>query len=87
MALGSCRREGQVAGASEAPGGGRTMPQQQQKHWAGKPKAAAKLFCPSLSHLFLDHLSTRSLGCQKAKKELSIKVMEQFIVFRGRRTM
>ncbi|KAL2650210.1 hypothetical protein R1flu_018338 [Riccia fluitans] len=81
MASGSCRREGKLSELPELPEEENSCHNNNNNTGLQKP---AKLFCPSLSHLFLDHLSTRSLGCQNPKK-LSIKIMEQFIVFRGQK--
>ncbi|KAL2624096.1 hypothetical protein R1flu_008341 [Riccia fluitans] len=81
MASGSYRR-GEVAGASGAPGGGDLMPQQQQQHRAPK---AHQTVLPFVDPLIPRPSKYKEFGLLESKKELSIKVMEQFIVFRGQK--
>ncbi|KAL2653269.1 hypothetical protein R1flu_021397 [Riccia fluitans] len=80
MASGSCRREGKSPELPELPEEGELMPQQQQQHRAPK---ARQTVLPFVEPPIPRPSKYKEFGLPKPKKELSIKVMEQFIVFRG----
>ncbi|KAL2612849.1 hypothetical protein R1flu_024541 [Riccia fluitans] len=79
MALGSCRREGKSPELPELPEEGELMPQQQQQPQAPK---ARQIVLPFVEPPIPRPSKYKEFGLPKSKKELSIKVMEQFIVFR-----
>ncbi|KAL2608478.1 hypothetical protein R1flu_027051 [Riccia fluitans] len=81
MASGSCRREGKSPELSKLPEEGELMPQQQQQqHRAPKVRQTVLSFVePPIPR----PSKYKEFGLPEPKKELSIKVMEQFIVFRG----
>ncbi|KAL2613139.1 hypothetical protein R1flu_024831 [Riccia fluitans] len=82
MASGSCRREGKSPELLELPEEGELMPQQQQQHWAPK---ARQTIMPFVEPPIPQPSKYKEFGLPKSKKELSIKVMEQLIVFRGQK--
>ncbi|KAL2642455.1 hypothetical protein R1flu_010042 [Riccia fluitans] len=77
MASGSCRREGKSPELSEFPEEGEFMPQHQQQTGLQKPTQLPFVEPPIPKY--------KEFGLPESKKELSIKVMEQFIVFRGQK--
>ncbi|KAL2630154.1 hypothetical protein R1flu_014840 [Riccia fluitans] len=79
MASGSCRREGKSPELPELSEEGELMPQQQQ-HWAPK---ARQTYLPFVEPPIPRPSKYKEFGLPEPKKELSIKVMEQFIVLRG----
>ncbi|KAL2621553.1 hypothetical protein R1flu_001758 [Riccia fluitans] len=82
MASGSRRREGKSPELPELPEERELMPQQQQQHRAPKARQTVLPFVePSIPRPF----KYKEFGLPEPKKELSIKVMEQFIVFRGQK--
>ncbi|KAL2624429.1 hypothetical protein R1flu_008674 [Riccia fluitans] len=79
MTSGSCRREGKSPELPELPEEGEFMPQQQQKNRAPKARQTHLPFIePPIPRLS----KYKEFGLSEPKKKLSIKVMEQFIVFR-----
>ncbi|KAL2644238.1 hypothetical protein R1flu_011825 [Riccia fluitans] len=83
MASRSCRREGklpELPELSELPEEGELMPQQQQQQpWAPKARQTVLFFVePPIPR----PSKYKEFGLPEPKKELFIKVMEQFIVFR-----
>ncbi|KAL2608943.1 hypothetical protein R1flu_027516 [Riccia fluitans] len=82
MASGSCRREGRSPELSELPEEGELMPQQQQQHRTPK---ARQTVLPFVEPPIPRPSNYKEFGLPESKKELSIKVMEQFIVFRGQK--
>ncbi|KAL2651698.1 hypothetical protein R1flu_019826 [Riccia fluitans] len=82
MASGSCRREGKSPELPELPEEGELMPQQQQQHRAPK---ARQIVLPFVEPPIPRPSKYKEFGLLESKKELSIKVMEQFIVFRGQK--
>ncbi|KAL2623822.1 hypothetical protein R1flu_008067 [Riccia fluitans] len=81
MASGSCRREGKSPELPELPKEGEFMPQQQQ-HRAPK---AHQTILPFIEPPIPRPSKYKEFGLLESKKELSIKVMEQFILFRGQK--
>ncbi|KAL2629422.1 hypothetical protein R1flu_014108 [Riccia fluitans] len=79
MASRSCRREGKSPELPELPEEGEFMPQQQQQHQAPKARQTVLPFVEPRPSKYKD------FGLPEPKKELSIKVMEHFIVFRGQK--
>ncbi|KAL2612727.1 hypothetical protein R1flu_024419 [Riccia fluitans] len=79
MASGSCRREGK---SPELPEEGELMPQQQQQQQHRAPKVC-QTHLPFVEPPIPRPSKYKEFGLSKSKKELSIKVMEQFIVFKG----
>ncbi|KAL2621219.1 hypothetical protein R1flu_001424 [Riccia fluitans] len=77
MASESCRREGK---SSELPEEGELMPQQQHQ----APKARQTVL-PFVEPPIPRPCKYKEFWLPEPKKKLSIKVMEQFIVFRGRK--
>ncbi|KAL2621075.1 hypothetical protein R1flu_001280 [Riccia fluitans] len=76
MASGSCRREGKSSELPELSEEGELMPQQQQQHQAPKARQTVLPFVePPIPRPF----KYKEFGLPESKKELSIKVMEQFI--------
>ncbi|KAL2629511.1 hypothetical protein R1flu_014197 [Riccia fluitans] len=84
MASGSRKREGKSSELPELPEEGELMPQQQQQPQAPK---ARQTVLPFVQPPILRPSKYKEFGLQKPKKQLSIKVMEQFILIRGRKTM
>ncbi|KAL2632916.1 hypothetical protein R1flu_004395 [Riccia fluitans] len=82
MASGSCRREGKSLELPELPEEEEFMPQQQQQHRA--PKAHQSIL-PFVEPPIPRPSKYKEFGLPEPKKELSIKVMEQFIMFRGQK--
>ncbi|KAL2641754.1 hypothetical protein R1flu_009341 [Riccia fluitans] len=82
MALGSYRREGKWPELPELPEEGELMPQQQQQHRAPK---AYQTVLPFIEPPIPRPSKYKEFGLPESKKELSIKVMEQFIVFSGQK--
>ncbi|KAL2621039.1 hypothetical protein R1flu_001244 [Riccia fluitans] len=78
MASGSQRREGK---SSELKEEGELMPQQQQQQ-SRAPKARQTIL-PFVEPPILRPSKYKEFGLPEPKKQLSIKVMEQFILFRG----
>ncbi|KAL2622263.1 hypothetical protein R1flu_002468 [Riccia fluitans] len=73
---------GEVAGASGAPGGGELMPQQQQQPRAPKARQTILSFVePPIPR----PSKYKEFGLPEPKKQLSIKVMEQFTFIRGQK--
>ncbi|KAL2645436.1 hypothetical protein R1flu_013023 [Riccia fluitans] len=83
MALGSCRREGKSPELPELPEEGELMPQQQQQQHRA-PKARQTVL-PFVESPIPRPSKYKEFGLPEPKKELSIKIMEQFIVFRGQK--
>ncbi|KAL2607897.1 hypothetical protein R1flu_026470 [Riccia fluitans] len=81
MASGSYRREGKSPELPELPEE-RLMPQQQQQHRAPK---ARQTILPFVEPPIPRPSKYKEFGLPEPKKELFIKVMEQFIVFRGQK--
>ncbi|KAL2608339.1 hypothetical protein R1flu_026912 [Riccia fluitans] len=82
MASGSYRREGKSPELSELPEEGELISQQQQQHRAPK---AHQTVLPFVEPPIPRPSKYKEFGLPKPKKELSIKIMEQFIVFRGQK--
>ncbi|KAL2623025.1 hypothetical protein R1flu_003230 [Riccia fluitans] len=83
MALGSYKREGKSLELPELPEEGELMPQQQQQQ-PRAPKARQTVL--SFVEPPIPRPSKyKEFGLLEPKKELSIKIMEQFIVFRGQK--
>ncbi|KAL2632594.1 hypothetical protein R1flu_004073 [Riccia fluitans] len=83
MASGSCRRRGSRRSFRSFPKEGELMPQQQQQQHRA-PKARQTVL-PFVEPPIPRPSKYKEFGLPKLKKELSIKVMEQFIVFRGQK--
>ncbi|KAL2630729.1 hypothetical protein R1flu_015415 [Riccia fluitans] len=79
MASRSCRREGKSPELPELPEEGELMPQQQQ------PRAtkARQTILPFVEPPIPRPSKYKEFGLPEPKKQLSIKVMEQFILIRG----
>ncbi|KAL2631305.1 hypothetical protein R1flu_015991 [Riccia fluitans] len=80
MASGSQRREGKLPEVLELPEEGELMPQQQQQPRAPK---ARQTILPLVEPTIPRPSKYKEFGLPEPKKQLSIKVMEQFILFRG----
>ncbi|KAL2622472.1 hypothetical protein R1flu_002677 [Riccia fluitans] len=82
MASGSQRREGKSPELSELPEEGELMPQQQQQPRAPK---ARQTVMPFVEPPIPRPSKYKEFGFPEPKKQLSIKIMEQFILFRGQK--
>ncbi|KAL2629046.1 hypothetical protein R1flu_013732 [Riccia fluitans] len=82
MASGSRRREGKSPELPELPEEGELMPQQQQQPRA--PKARQNVL-PFVEPPISRPSKYKEFGLPEPKKQLSIKVMEQFIFIRGQK--
>ncbi|KAL2622039.1 hypothetical protein R1flu_002244 [Riccia fluitans] len=82
MALGSRRREGKSPELPELSEEGELMPQQQQQPRAPK---ARQIVLPFVEPPIPRPSMFKEFGLPESKKELSIKVMEQFIIIRGQK--
>ncbi|KAL2609419.1 hypothetical protein R1flu_027992 [Riccia fluitans] len=80
MALGSRRREGKSPELPELPEEGELMSQQQQQSWAPK---ACQTILSFVEPPIPQPSKYKEFGLQEPKKQLSIKVMEQFTLIRG----
>ncbi|KAL2608762.1 hypothetical protein R1flu_027335 [Riccia fluitans] len=80
MASGSRRREGKLPELPELPEEGELMPQQQPR----APKARQTVL-PFVEPPIPRPSKYKEFGLPKPKKQLSIKVMEQFILIRGQK--
>ncbi|KAL2612034.1 hypothetical protein R1flu_023726 [Riccia fluitans] len=85
MASGSCRREGKSAELPELLEEGELMPQQQQQQQQHLAPKACQIVLPFVEPPIPRPSKYEEFGLPEPKKELSIKVMEQFIVFRGQK--
>ncbi|KAL2610272.1 hypothetical protein R1flu_028845 [Riccia fluitans] len=85
MASGSHRREGkspELSELSELPEEGELMPQQQQQPQAPK---ARQIVLPFVEPPIPRPSKYKEFGLPESKKQLSIKVMEQFSLIRGQK--
>ncbi|KAL2613440.1 hypothetical protein R1flu_025132 [Riccia fluitans] len=82
MASGSRRREGKSPELPELSEEGELMPQQQQQPRAPK---VHQTVLPFVEPLIPRPSKYKEFGLPESKKELSIKVMEQFIIIRGQK--
>ncbi|KAL2635416.1 hypothetical protein R1flu_006895 [Riccia fluitans] len=82
MASGSQRREGKSPELPELPKEGKLMPQQQQQPRAPK---ARQTVLPFFEPPIPSPSKYKEFRLPKPKKQLSIKVMELFILFRGQK--
>ncbi|KAL2634492.1 hypothetical protein R1flu_005971 [Riccia fluitans] len=82
MASGSCRREGKSPELPELPKEGELMPQQQQQSRALK---AYQTVLPFIEPPIPRPSKYKEFGLPESKKQLFIKVMEQFIFIRGKK--
>ncbi|KAL2624105.1 hypothetical protein R1flu_008350 [Riccia fluitans] len=82
MASGSHRREGRSPELPELLEEGELMPQQQQQPWAPK---ARQIVLPFVEPPIPRPSKYKEFGLPESKKQLSIKVMEQFILIRGQK--
>ncbi|KAL2634384.1 hypothetical protein R1flu_005863 [Riccia fluitans] len=80
MASGSRRREGKSPELPELPEEGELMPQQQQQPRAPK---ARQTILPFVEPPIPRPSKNKEFGLLEPKKQLSIKVMEQFTFIRG----
>ncbi|KAL2642579.1 hypothetical protein R1flu_010166 [Riccia fluitans] len=82
MASGSRRREGKSPELPEVPEEGELMPQQQQQPQAPK---ARQTVLPFVEPPIPRPSKYKEFGLPEPKKQLSIKVMEQFTFIRGKK--
>ncbi|KAL2644098.1 hypothetical protein R1flu_011685 [Riccia fluitans] len=82
MASGSHRREGKSPEPSELPEEGELMPQQQQQPRAPKARQAV---LPFVEPPIPRPSKYKEFELPEPKKQLSIKVIEQFIFIRGQK--
>ncbi|KAL2630430.1 hypothetical protein R1flu_015116 [Riccia fluitans] len=82
MASGSRRKEGKSPELPELPKEGELMPQQQQQPRAPK---ACQIVLPFVEPPIPRPSRYKEFGLPKPKKQLSIKVMEQFTLIRGQK--
>ncbi|KAL2613783.1 hypothetical protein R1flu_025475 [Riccia fluitans] len=82
MASGSRRREGKLPELPELPEEGELMPQQQPQSRAPK---ARQIVLPFVEPPIPRPSKYKEFGLPKPKKQLSIKVMEQFTFIRGQK--
>ncbi|KAL2621031.1 hypothetical protein R1flu_001236 [Riccia fluitans] len=80
MASGSHRREGKLPELPELPEEGELMPQQQQQSQVPK---ARQTVLPFVEPPIPRPSKHKEFGLPEPKKQLSIKVMEQFTLIRG----